>query len=43
MTDSEFHKIIDEAVRDGGGEGNEEEFLRMEKKTNLFCVSLDAD
>ena len=36
MTDAELHEIIDEAVRDGGGEGNEEEFLRIVKKTSLF-------
>merc|ERR1712216_973344 len=35
MTD-ELQEMIDEADRDGDGEVNEEEFLRIMKKTNLF-------
>ena len=34
--DEELHEMIDEADRDGDGEVNEEEFLRIMKKTNLF-------
>merc|ERR1711865_872325 len=36
MTDEELQEIVDEADRDGDGEVNEEEFLRIMKKTNLF-------
>merc|ERR1711907_769990 len=36
MTDEELQEMIDEADRDGDGELNEEEFLRIMKKTNLF-------
>merc|ERR1712157_533449 len=36
----ELGELIDEADRDGDGEVNEEEFLRIMKKTNLFCVRL---
>jgi len=36
MTDEELQEMIDEADRDGDGEVNEEEFLRIMKKTNLF-------
>ena len=36
MTDEELQAIIDEADRDGDGEVNEDEFLRIMKKTNLF-------
>merc|ERR1712185_877700 len=36
MTDEELQEMIDEADRDGDGEANEEEFLRIMKKTNLF-------
>mmetsp|Transcript_127507 Transcript_127507/g.354979 ORF Transcript_127507/g.354979 Transcript_127507/m.354979 type:complete len:111 (-) Transcript_127507:60-392(-) len=36
MTDEELRDMIDEADRDGDGEVNEEEFLRIMKKTNLF-------
>jgi centrin-1 len=31
-----IQEMIDEADRDGDGEVNEEEFLRIMKKTNLF-------
>merc|ERR1712032_1245393 len=48
MTDDEIQEMIDEADRDGDGEVNEEEFLRIMKKTNLFrgvqrglCAALD--
>eukprot|EP00921_Rhytidocystis_pertsovi_P015920 GHVQ01025189.1.p2 GENE.GHVQ01025189.1~~GHVQ01025189.1.p2 ORF type:complete len:102 (+),score=18.67 GHVQ01025189.1:213-518(+) len=36
MTDEELQEMIDEADRDGDGEINEEEFMRIMKKTNLF-------
>merc|ERR1712071_693743 len=36
MTDEELQEMIDEADRDGDGEVDEEEFLRIMKKTNLF-------
>ena len=36
MTDEELQEMIDEADRDGDGEVNEEEFLCIMKKTNLF-------
>merc|ERR1719199_1780704 len=36
MTDEELQEMIDEADCDGDGEVNEEEFLRIMKKTNLF-------
>merc|ERR1712096_39913 len=36
MTDDELQEMIDEADRDGDGEINEEEFIRIMKKTNLF-------
>eukprot|EP00811_Abedinium_folium_P013464 NODE_22519_length_704_cov_15.064125.p2 GENE.NODE_22519_length_704_cov_15.064125~~NODE_22519_length_704_cov_15.064125.p2 ORF type:complete len:164 (+),score=62.27 NODE_22519_length_704_cov_15.064125:106-597(+) len=36
MTDEELQEMIDEADTDGDGEVNEEEFLRIMKKTNLF-------
>jgi len=35
-SDEELQEMIDEADRDGDGEVNEEEFLRIMKKTNLF-------
>lgn len=31
-----FKEMIDEADRDGDGEVNEQEFLRIMKKTNLY-------
>merc|ERR1712026_127384 len=43
MTDEELQEMIDEADRDGDGEVNEEEFLRIMKKTNLFCYMLNAE
>ena len=36
MTDEEIHEMIEEADRDGDGEINEEEFMRIMRKTNLF-------
>ena len=36
MTDEEIQEMIDEADRDGDGEINLEEFMRIMKKTNLF-------
>eukprot|EP00825_Cyclidium_porcatum_P049158 TRINITY_DN842_c0_g2_i1.p2 TRINITY_DN842_c0_g2~~TRINITY_DN842_c0_g2_i1.p2 ORF type:complete len:170 (-),score=61.92 TRINITY_DN842_c0_g2_i1:225-734(-) len=36
MSDEEIQEMIDEADRDGDGEINEEEFIRIMKKTNLF-------
>lgn len=36
MTDDELQEMIDEADRDGDGEINEEDFIRIMKKTNLF-------
>ena len=38
MTDEELQEMIDEADRDGDGEVNAEEFLRIMKKTNLFWL-----
>ena len=35
-TDEELQEMIDEADRDGDGEVNEEEFMRIMKKTNLW-------
>merc|ERR1711943_69639 len=37
--DEELQEMIDEADRDGDGEVNEEEFLRIMKKTNLFRIT----
>ena len=36
MTDEELQEMSDEADRDGDGEINEEEFLRIMKKTSLY-------
>ena len=36
ITDEELQEMIDEADRDGDGEVNEEDFIRIMKKTNLF-------
>ena len=36
MSDEEIHEMIEEADRDGDGEINEDEFVRIMKKTNLF-------
>merc|ERR1711903_137296 len=36
MTDEELQEMIDEADRDGDGEINESEFLRIMKKTSLY-------
>ena len=36
MTDEEIQEMIDEADRDGDGEINEDEFMRIMRKTNLF-------
>ncbi|CAF0746074.1 unnamed protein product [Adineta steineri] len=36
LTEEELHEMIDEADRDGDGEINEQEFLRIMKKTSLY-------
>uniref|UniRef100_G1Q9R5 EF-hand domain-containing protein n=1 Tax=Myotis lucifugus TaxID=59463 RepID=G1Q9R5_MYOLU len=36
ITDEELKEMIDEADRDGDGEVNEEDFLRIMKKTSLY-------
>lgn len=36
MTDAELQEMIDEGDRDGDGEINEEEFLKLMKKTSLY-------
>ena len=36
MTDEELQEMIDEADRDGDGEVDVEEFLRIMQKTALF-------
>ena len=41
MTDEEIHEMIEEADRDGDGEINEEEFMRIMRKTNLFWARWD--
>ncbi|VDP89645.1 unnamed protein product, partial [Echinostoma caproni] len=36
LTDEELQEMIEEADRDGDGEVNEQEFLRIMKKTNMY-------
>ena len=36
MSQDELQEMIEEADRDGDGAINEEEFIRIMKKTNLF-------
>jgi centrin-1 len=36
LTDEELQEMIDEADKDGDGEVNEDEFLRIMKKTSLL-------
>ncbi|XP_043825480.1 centrin-4-like [Dromiciops gliroides] len=36
LSDDELQEMLDEADRDGDGEVNEQEFLRMMKKTTLY-------
>ncbi|KAM8763580.1 centrin-4-like [Rhynchonycteris naso] len=36
LTDDELQEMLDEADRDGDGEINEEEFLRMMRKTRIY-------
>ena len=36
MSNDELQEMIEEADRDGDGAINEEEFIRIMKKTNLF-------
>lgn len=36
LTDEELQEMIDEADRDGDGEINEQEFLKIMKKTSLY-------
>jgi Ca2+-binding EF-hand superfamily protein len=36
LTDEELQEMIDEADRDGDGEVNEDDFLRIMKKTGLY-------
>merc|ERR1739845_65969 len=42
MTDEELQEMIDEADRDGDGEVNEEEFLRIKKDESLLSIMLSA-
>lgn len=42
MTDEELQEMIDEADRDGDGEINEDEFLRIMKKTSLCVARADC-
>eukprot|EP00042_Codosiga_hollandica_P018725 m.55610 g.55610 ORF g.55610 m.55610 type:complete len:90 (+) comp48887_c0_seq4:541-810(+) len=36
LTDDEIQEMIDEADRDGDGEINQDEFMRIMRKTNLY-------
>ena len=36
LTEEELREMIEEADRDGDGEVNQEEFLRIMKKTSLY-------
>lgn len=36
ISDEELHEMIQEADRDGDGEVNEEEFMRVMRKINIF-------
>merc|ERR1712118_621233 len=38
LTDAELEEMLADADKDGDGVLNEEEFLRMCKKINLFCA-----
>ncbi|PWA18759.1 hypothetical protein CCH79_00005578 [Gambusia affinis] len=38
LTDEELQEMIDEADQDGDGEVNEQDFLRIMKKTNLYVI-----
>ena len=40
MSNDELQEMIDEADRDGDSAINEEEFIRIMKKTNLFWMIL---
>ena len=41
LTNEEIQEMIDEADRDGDGEINEEEFLRIMRRTSLYWKWLD--